>query len=88
MVIVIVAAVVTPSPDAWNQLILAGTMIALYAVCIGIVALVGRERGQKATGNGASVLMFPAGWWYWKGHRAQRVPGSEFIRNPRAGRRQ
>jgi Sec-independent protein secretion pathway component TatC len=36
--------VVTPSGDPWNQLILAGTMLALYAVCIVIAWLFG-ERG-------------------------------------------
>jgi sec-independent protein translocase protein TatC len=55
---VIVAAVVTPSTDPWNQLILAGTMMALYVVCIGIVALFGRK--PLRTHASASVLVFPA----------------------------
>jgi sec-independent protein translocase protein TatC len=54
---VIVAAVVTPSTDPWNQLILAGTMMALYVVCIGIVALFGRKPRRPSS---ASVLVFPA----------------------------
>lgn len=57
LISVVVAAVVTPSPDAWNQLILAGTMMALYVVCIGIVAVFGRTPSRQAT---ASVLVFPA----------------------------
>jgi sec-independent protein translocase protein TatC len=87
MVMVIAAAVVTPSPDVWNQLIVAGTMMVLYALCIGIVALVGRERRNKATANGAAILVFPAGWWYLKGDRTQRIPGSARHRHPHAGRR-
>jgi sec-independent protein translocase protein TatC len=39
----VVAAVVTPSSDPWNQTILAGTMLALYFVCIAIVAVAGRR---------------------------------------------
>ena len=64
---VIVAALVTPSPDAWNQLILAGTMIVLYVVCIGIVAVFGTPpQGQSTT---ASVVIFPAGWLWWRSRR-------------------
>lgn len=44
----IVAAVVTPSTDPWNQTVLGTTMIALYVVCIGIVALFGRTRHPRA----------------------------------------
>jgi sec-independent protein translocase protein TatC len=43
LILVIAAAVITPSTDPWNQMILAGTMIALYAVCILIVAICGRR---------------------------------------------
>jgi hypothetical protein len=80
--IVILAALVTPSADPWNQLILSGTMFVLYAVCIAIVAAVGRgRRTQPAPGNGASVpvLMFPAEWWYSKYRQAHSVPRSRAI---------
>ena len=40
----VVAAIVTPSPDAWDQTVLGGTMIVLYVVCIAIVAVFGRKR--------------------------------------------
>ena len=40
----IVAAVVTPSTDPWNQTVLGVTMTALYVVCIAIAAVFGRKR--------------------------------------------
>jgi sec-independent protein translocase protein TatC len=43
LILFVVAAIVTPSTDPWNQMILAGTMIGLYAVCILIVAVFGRR---------------------------------------------
>ena len=43
LIIFVIAAVVTPSSDPWNQSILAGTMLILYLLCIGIVALVGKR---------------------------------------------
>lgn len=62
LVAVVLGAIVTPSPDAWNQLILAGTIVALYAVSIGIVAVFGR----RAQTSAVNALMFPAGWWLWR----------------------
>jgi sec-independent protein translocase protein TatC len=72
---VVIAAVVTPSSDPWNQLILAGTMLALYVVCIGIVALFGRTPARDRT---ATVLIFPAGWWYLR--RRQPIEGRAIAR--------
>jgi sec-independent protein translocase protein TatC len=67
---VVIAAVVTPSPDAWNQLILAGTMVVLYLVCIGIVAVFGKAPQHHTTA--ASVVAVPAGWWLLRhGPRSQ-----------------
>jgi sec-independent protein translocase protein TatC len=65
---VIIAAVVTPSPDAWNQLILAGTMLVLYLVCIGIVAVFGRSAPDRSM---AASVVVPAGWWLLR-HRESR----------------
>ena len=62
LIAVVLAAVITPSPDAWNQLILAGIMVALYTVCIGVVAVVGKRPQRSA----ASILVFPAGWWFYR----------------------
>jgi len=39
----VVSAIITPSTDPWNQTILAVTMVALYVVCIVIVAIFGRR---------------------------------------------
>ena len=64
---VVVGAIVTPSPDAWAQLVIAGTMMALYVVCIGIVALVAKKPSRSAS---AAILVFPAGYWLWRRRRA------------------
>ncbi len=42
----IVAAVLTPSPDPWNQTIYAAPMIVLYVLGIGIAWLVGPRRAR------------------------------------------
>ena len=47
LILFVVAAIVTPSTDPWNQIILAGTMIALYGVCIVIVAVFGRRPARE-----------------------------------------
>jgi sec-independent protein translocase protein TatC len=44
----IVAAVLTPSADPWNQTIFAGPMIALYIISIGIAWVVQPRRGKNA----------------------------------------
>ena len=62
LIAVVLGAIVTPSPDAWNQLILAGTIVALYAASIGIVAVF----GKRAQTSSVNALMFPAGWWLWR----------------------
>lgn len=41
---VVIAAVITPTTDFGNMLIIAGPMIALYVVGIGIAWLFGRAR--------------------------------------------
>src|SRR5205814_1608723 len=47
LIIFIVAAVLTPSLDPWNQTVFAAPMIAMYLLSIGIVWLV-RPRGDEA----------------------------------------
>ena len=64
---VVVGAIVTPSPDAWAQLVIAGTMMGLYVVCIGIAALVAKKAPRSAS---AAILVFPAGYWLWRRRRA------------------
>jgi sec-independent protein translocase protein TatC len=48
LVIFIVAAVLTPSADPWNQTVFAAPMIALYVISIGIAWLAGPSRGGEA----------------------------------------
>ena len=43
----VVAAVLTPSPDPWNQTVFAAPMIAMYLISIGIAWLVGARRGKE-----------------------------------------
>jgi sec-independent protein translocase protein TatC len=44
LIIFIIAAVVTPSPDPWNQTIFAAPMIGLYLLSIGIAWIVAPRR--------------------------------------------
>jgi sec-independent protein translocase protein TatC len=44
LVIFIVAAVLTPSPDPWNQAVFAAPMLGLYVISIGIAWLVAPRR--------------------------------------------
>jgi len=50
LVIFIVAAILTPSPDAISQLLMAGPMILLYGLSILIAWAFGRRRGEEAAG--------------------------------------
>jgi len=43
---VIVAAIITPTPDPWNMLIIAGPMIVLYGVGIVVAWIFGRRRRE------------------------------------------
>ena len=51
----VAAAVLTPSPDPWNQALFAGPMIGLYVIGIGI-AFLAFPRGESAPGPGARNL--------------------------------
>lgn len=55
LAIFIVAAVLTPSPDPWNQAIFAVPMIALYIISIGIAWIVGPTREPGAPSDGEST---------------------------------
>jgi sec-independent protein translocase protein TatC len=52
LAIFVVAAVVTPSTDPWNQFVFAGPMIVLYLMSIGIAWLAAPKR-DKASGRGS-----------------------------------
>ena len=49
LIIFIVAAVLTPSPDPWNQAVFAAPMIAMYLISIAIAWIVGPRRGKDGT---------------------------------------
>jgi len=44
LIIFIIAAVVTPSPDPVNQCIFAAPMLVLYAISIGVAWMFGKKR--------------------------------------------
>jgi sec-independent protein translocase protein TatC len=48
LIIAIVAAIITPTPDATTMLIFMAPMIALYFVSIGVAALVVRNKAKQA----------------------------------------
>lgn len=48
LVIFIIAAVVTPSPDPWNQTIFAAPMVGLYLLSIGIAWVVAPKRKESS----------------------------------------
>jgi len=49
LIIFIVAAVLTPSPDPWNQTVFAAPMIALYVISIGLAWIVSpKSKGHSS----------------------------------------
>ena len=54
LVIAVVAAIVTPTPDAMTMLIFMAPMVALYFVGIGVSAMVVRRREQRLAAEAAA----------------------------------
>jgi Sec-independent protein secretion pathway component TatC len=54
LIIFIVAAVLTPSPDPWNQTAFAAPMIVLYLLSIGIAWIVAPKRAKETPGDAES----------------------------------
>ncbi len=52
VIILLVAAVLTPTPDAFNQLLLAGPMYILYEISIIVVWLTGKKRDKESASAG------------------------------------
>ena len=53
---VIAAAVLTPSPDPWNQLVFAAPIVAMYVIGIAIAWLVQPKAEPEADGRGGSAM--------------------------------
>jgi sec-independent protein translocase protein TatC len=53
LIIAIVAAIITPTPDATTMLIFMAPMVALYFVGIGVAAVVVRNKEKRAAAEGA-----------------------------------
>ena len=51
LIIFIIAAVLTPSTDPWNQTVFAAPMIVLYLLSIGIAWIVGPKRGNAPSSH-------------------------------------
>jgi len=62
LAIFIIAAVLTPSTDPWNQIVFAAPMIGLYLLSIGIAWLVapGRDKDAARTDSPHLKLVFAA----------------------------
>ncbi|MEP7304979.1 MAG: twin-arginine translocase subunit TatC [Acidobacteriota bacterium] len=63
LIIFIIAAVLTPSADPWNQTAFAAPMVGLYLLSIGIAWLVGPKREPESTSrndSGKLRLVFAA----------------------------
>jgi sec-independent protein translocase protein TatC len=84
LLIFIIAAVLTPSTDPWNQIVFAGPMIGLYILSIGIAWLVapGKKDVPPRQGSPHLKLVFAAAVldraWQNRTHRSRRR--LEFIR--------
>ena len=48
LIIAVVAAIVTPTPDATTMLVFMAPMVALYLLGIGVAALVVRRKAKEA----------------------------------------
>ena len=44
MLLTIAAAILTPTPDAYNMLLLAGPLVVLYEISVWLVRIFGREK--------------------------------------------
>jgi sec-independent protein translocase protein TatC len=84
LIIFIAAAVLTSSPDPWNQTVFAAPMIGLYLLGIVIAWLVGPKEGKESTDAklrlviGAMVIdrLAPsASDWPFASRRSPRCPG-------------
>jgi len=60
LLIFIVAAVLTPSPDPWNQLVFAAPMLALYVVSIALAWLVQPRTASDDTSNSMRLVVAAA----------------------------
>jgi sec-independent protein translocase protein TatC len=83
LIIFIIAAVLTPTPDPWNQTVFAAPMIGLYLISIGIAWLVAPKRGKETSSQGDSNhlrLVFAATVIDQARRRRKRLPG-ELPRN-------
>ena len=75
LIIFILAAVLTSSPDWWNQTVFAAPMIALYLISIVIAWLVGPKRERETPGpTDATRLRLVIGAMAIDQARKQRKP--------------
>jgi len=77
----VAAALLTPSPDPWNQALFAAPMIGLYLIGIAI-AFVAYPRGEAATGPGARSLKLVVAATVLEQVRSTRAPRGHWSSNP------
>ncbi len=61
LIIFIVAAVLTPGPDVASQLLMAGPLLLLYGLSIGVAYFFAKPRAQDSPGNNSTATPPPAG---------------------------
>ena len=71
LVIFVVAAVLTPSADPWNQAVFAAPMIALYLLSIGIAWLVGLTRRKDMADDVPKLRLVIAATVFEQARRAR-----------------
>ena len=78
---VIVAAVLTPSADPWNQLVFAAPIVAMYVIGIAIAWLVRpRSRGGEETDGGSAMGLVIAAAAFEKARRRRASKASKTSR--------
>ncbi len=58
VIIMLIAAIVTPTPDPFNMMLLAGPMMVLYFLSLGLVEMVERARSKRRRSE-VSVMASP-----------------------------
>jgi len=78
LVAVVAAALLTPSPDPWNQLVFAAPMVVMYVIGIGIAWIVqprGRAAGRSREQSGLGLVIAAGVFEQARRRRAQTRVG-------------
>lgn len=75
LIIFIIAAVLTPSTDPWNQTVFAAPMVALYVLSIGVAWIAGRMTRRDVANDSALWKLIVAASLVRRSYRPA-IPGS------------